>query len=175
MWIFGYGSLIWRPDFPFEEAHAALLQGWERVFHQASPDHRGTPDRPGRVVTLRRASSSHCWGRAFRVAERERAHTLAELDIREKGGYERHAIEVLLRDGRGGHVAALTYIANPDNPHHLGAAETEAMVAQIGDAQGPSGTNRDYVSRLHQSLEHLGVEDAGVARLAQALVARGTP
>jgi cation transport protein ChaC len=175
VWIFGYGSLIWRPDFPFEEAHAARLEGWERVFHQASPDHRGTPERPGRVVTLRRGSSSHCWGRAFRIEEASRAQTLAELDVREQGGYERHTVEVLLRDGRGSTVDALTYIAAPDNPHHLGACSTDAMIAQILSARGPSGTNRDYLSRLHRSLEELGVEDVGISELAEALVTHGTP
>ena len=83
-WIFGYGSLLWRPGFRFAERQPAVLRGWMRRFWQASPDHRGAPEAPGRVVTLRRAADSSCWGMAFRVAGPDRADVLAALDHREK-------------------------------------------------------------------------------------------
>ena len=89
-WVFGYGSLIWRPDFEYMERLPASLRGWERRFWQASPDHRGTPEAPGRVVTLVPVSGAVCEGMAYRIAGAVWAPIRAALDHREKAGYSQH-------------------------------------------------------------------------------------
>jgi cation transport protein ChaC len=174
MWIFGYGSLIWRPDFEFEEVQTACLEGWERVFSQGSPDHRGTPEAPGRVVTLRANPAAACWGRAYRIRTDSTAEILARLDHREQGGYERVAIRLRTSIAGASNLEAVTYVAPPGNPHDLGVAHLESMVEQIAHAHGPSGPNRDYILRLREALESMGVSDPYVSRIADALVERAS-
>ena len=164
-WIFGYGSLMWRPDFPYAEKAAARLRGWMRRFWQASPDHRGVPDRPGRVVTLRRSARSSCWGMAYRLAPGSAAGVLAGLDYRERAGYQRRSEILHLDDGR--RVCGLFYVAGAGNPNDLGPAPLSRIAEQVCRAAGPSGSNVDYVSRLDRALDELGVDDSHVAALAR--------
>ncbi|MEM6733351.1 MAG: gamma-glutamylcyclotransferase, partial [Myxococcota bacterium] len=140
-WIFGYGSLIWRPNFPFAERLPATIEGFARRFWQHSPDHRGTPDRPGRVVTLVREPNASCFGILYRVSE-EVQSTLAALDHRERGGYER-----LIVDARTDEAVypALLYIATEENPHYAGDSSLARMVEQVRGASGESGPNVEYV------------------------------
>ena len=175
MWIFGYGSLIWRPDFAFEESRIAVLMGWRRAFTQGSPDHRGTPRAPGRVVTLREESSSLCWGVAYRVRVDRAEEILAALDHREQGGYERTSISLSSGTDREESWQALTYVAPPGNPHDLGCAPVADMVAQMASAVGPSGSNREYVLRLSDALDERNISDPVVTRIASALVERAAP
>ena len=116
LWIFGYGSLVWRPAFSHLRRRPAYIDGYARRFWQGSTDHRGVPGRPGRVVTL--ISDTHgsvssesnfravrCWGTAYEVPVADPNGVLAGLDHRERGGYERLELEVLLgaveADNRG--------------------------------------------------------------------------
>jgi glutathione-specific gamma-glutamylcyclotransferase len=169
LWIFGYGSLLFRPDFPFEERRPARIQGFTRRLDQGSPDHRGTPERLGRVATLVRAEGAWVGGAAYRVAEPDEERVLAQLDHREQGGYERLTIAALpLADGEAA-ITATTWIATPENPYHLGPEPLEIMVAQIRAAIGPSGPNVEYVLRLAGALGAMGIEDPHVDALARAL------
>ena len=93
-WLFGYGSLLWRPEFPFLEQRPARLYGWVRRFWQGSHDHRGVPEAPGRVVTLIADAAGYTDGLAFRLPADGRAQLLAALDHREKNGYERRVAPV---------------------------------------------------------------------------------
>jgi len=124
-WIFGYGSLIWRPDFSYRQVRKAALRGWRRRFWQASPDHRGVPGAPGRVVTLVEDPSAECWGLAYEVAASAWSSIVTMLDEREKNGYTPHHVSLELDDGSP--VMALTYIAGPDNPSFVGPAPRAAM------------------------------------------------
>lgn len=173
-WIFGYGSLIWRPDFPHLERRPAIVEGMARRFWQGSPDHRGVPGAPGRVVTLVEQAGARCVGMAYRVADAERDAVLARLDHREKAGYERFWLP--LYDAAGGPPFArgLTFAAAPGNPDWLGPTSVPAMAAEIAEREGPSGTNRAYLQRLAEALDALGAEDPHVVTLWQAVASRGT-
>ncbi len=177
-WIFGYGSLIFRPAIPFVERRPARVRDWTRRFWQWSTDHRGEPWRPGRVVTLAPAPDDTCWGMAYRLDEADTDAILADLDIRERGGYDRMEIELELDEpaarGRGPSaaspqtVAGLTYQGWPGNRNYAGPAPLAEIASQIVNATGPSGTNADYARDLLTALNTLGAPDTHVA----ALVAR---
>ena len=169
-WLFGYGSLIWRPDFPFIEARPAHLAGWQRRFWQASTDHRGTPARPGRVVTLVPAAAARCTGRAFRLDDAEFDRVFDALDVREQLGYERQFADVELNDGRC--VRSVFYLATRDNAHFLGPAPLAQMAGQVIAAHGPSGSNTEYVLRLAEALGHMNAVDPHVSELAAAVAAQ---
>ena len=167
MWIFGYGSIIWRPAFGFEERREGRIEGWVRRFWQGSPDHRGVPQAPGRVVTLVPEVGGHCWGVAYRLDGAESRRIVASLDVREQGGYERHTVSVHTR--AGGPIEALVYIAGRHNDNWLGPAPEIDMVRQIAAAHGPSGANAEYLVKLASSLRRMGVEDSHVSDLERAL------
>jgi len=167
MWIFGYGSLIFRPSFPYEERREAWLKGWARRFWQGSTDHRGVPEAPGRVVTLVPETGARCWGLAYRIATERVEEVLAHLDVREQGGYERH--QVLLETREPPHLEAVVYVAGPANPHYLGPASLEEIAAVVRSARGPSGSNRDYVKLLAEALAQAGEQDAHVTELLRLL------
>ena len=168
-WIFGYGSLIWRPSFAFDERVRAVLPGHARRFWQGSTDHRGVPSAPGRVVTLVAEPGARCWGVAYRIAAGDRDDVLAALDVREQGGYERREVALELPDAPGTTLSALVYFADPTNPEYLGPASLEDIAAQVRSARGPSGENAEYVLRLAASLRELGGDDEHVAALAARL------
>lgn len=163
-WIFGYGSLIWRVDFPYHERSRASINGWSRRFWQGSHDHRGTPDAPGRVVTLIPDADAVCVGMAYLVDETVFEH----LDYREKNGYERVDVDIHLA---GRTVAGVTYIGAEGNFAYLGPAPLDEVAAQIARSQGPSGRNIDYLLELATALDGLGVADTHV----RALVSKAGP
>jgi cation transport regulator ChaC len=167
LWIFGYGSLVWRPAFPHAERRAGGIEGWARRFWQGSTDHRGLPGAPGRVVTLVAEPRAVCWGVAYRVDNRDRDAVLAILDHREQGGFERREVEVRFREPGGGSVEALVYVAGADNPNYLGPAPVSEIAAQVRRSVGPSGPNRDYVLHLAEALRALRAHDAHVFAVAQ--------
>ena len=169
MWIFGYGSLIWKADFPYIERAPAAIEGYVRRFWQGSADHRGIPEYPGRVVTLHPSPQSTCWGMGYRIDADLAPEVLRHLDYREKGGYDRLQIDLLV-DGIS--HSGLTYFATPDNSEYLGNALVEEMIEQILNAVGPSGTNIEYVLRLEGALTELGVVDQHVTELADELRSR---
>ena len=167
-WIFGYGSLIWRPDFPHAEAQPAAITGWARRFWQGSTDHRGVPGSPGRVVTLVEKPGSTCHGRAYRVSSDARDAVIAGLDYREKGGYALRDVDILIA-ARRAPVRGVVYIATPDNPNWLGRADMAEIAAQVAGAAGPSGSNAEYVLRLADAIRSMGTEDPHVFALAGRL------
>lgn len=167
MWIFGYGSLIFRPSFPYEERREAWLRDWARRFWQGSTDHRGVPQAPGRVVTLVPEPGARCWGMAYRIAAERVEEVLTHLDFREQGGYARHMLRLETRELPI--AEALVYVAGPTNAHYVGPATVEEIAAVVRSAHGPSGSNRDYVQRLAEALAQAGEDDAHVTELARLL------
>jgi cation transport regulator ChaC len=158
VWVFGYGSLIWRPDFPFAERRRARIAGWSRRFWQGSHDHRGMPDAPGRVVTLIRDPDMHCDGVAYLIEHAVFDH----LDHREKNGYAREDVELLFANGAASGVA---YIAHRDNHAFLGPASADTIAQQIAVSRGPSGSNVEYLYELARALRALDADDSHVFEL----------
>ena len=166
MWVFGYGSLVWRPAFPHLRSAPARIKGWSRRFWQGSTDHRGIPEAPGRVVTLLRVPETECWGRVYEIAPADEDAVLAQLDHREQGGYDRFTVTAEVQDLDVTTVESLVYVATEDNPNYLGPAPLAEMAAQIRQAHGPSGPNTEYLLRLDEALTDLGGRDPHVAELA---------
>lgn len=152
VWLFGYGSLIYKVDFPYLEKRPATIKGWARRFWQGSHDHRGTPQAPGRVVTLVESPGAVCTGMAYRVSPA----VFGQLDVREKNGYLRFATAMTFENGS--HEQGLVYIATEDNEAFLGEAPEADIARQIAEAAGPSGANAEYLLRLAESLRALDAE-----------------
>ena len=163
MWVFGYGSLIWRPDIAYREREIALVRGWKRRFWQGSHDHRGLPHAPGRVVTLIPDPEESCEGMAYLIDEKVAETTFEGLDHREKNGYERHEVRLEFRGG--GACDGVVYIAPVGNPAYLGPAPEAEMVEQIRRSAGPSGANIDYLRELAAALRALKIDDPHVFTL----------
>ena len=167
VWVFGYGSLIWRPDIAFRERRVARVRGWKRRFWQGSHDHRGVPDAPGRVVTLVPDQDESCEGMAFLIDATVAETTFAGLDHREKNGYERHEVRLEFRNGDT--AGGVVYIAPAGNHAYLGPAPEAEMVEQIRRSTGPSGANLEYLRELAAALRGLDIVDPhvfGLDRLA---------
>ena len=163
-WVFGYGSLIWRPDFPYLKSRRACIADWTRRFWQGSQDHRGLETDPGRVVTLVKAPGEYCYGRAFLIEQRVFEH----LDHREKNGYTRHAVKIFL----GQEISAgIAYIAPNSNPAFLGDAPPHEIAAQIRRCSGLSGSNMEYLLELAAALRQLNVSDPHVFELESLVLA----
>lgn len=155
-WLFGYGSLIYKVDFPFLEKRRAIIHGWTRRFWQGSHDHRGTPEHPGRVLTLVPEAGAICTGVGYRVAPA----TFAQLDVREKNGYLRNVVRLDFGNGEG--AEGLVYIAPEGNAAWLGPAMDDEIAHHIARSAGPSGTNSDYLLKLADALRTLDADDPHV-------------
>ncbi|MEX2474684.1 gamma-glutamylcyclotransferase [Marinobacter sp.] len=163
IWLFGYGSLIYKVDFPFLEQRPARIDGWVRRFWQGSHDHRGTAEAPGRVVTLVEQPGACCRGMAYRISPTVFEH----LDEREKNGYLRFSTTLTFYDAS--QTEGLVYIATEDNEAFLGHAPEADIARQIASAQGPSGLNAEYLVQLAEALRDLGDNDQHVFSLERLL------
>lgn len=167
LWVFGYGSLIWRPGFPFTERNGARLHGFHRSLCIYSHVHRGTPQEPGLVLGLDRGGV--CRGVAFRVAPADAQETLAYLREREQATavyLERH-LSVRLDDGR--RLTALTYVADRDHAQYAGRLPHDLMMDLVRRGRGISGLNPDYVLRTHEHLVEMGIHDPVLAGIVREL------
>ena len=167
VWVFGYGSLIWRPSFNFLNARVAWVDGWSRRFWQGSTDHRGIPGAPGRVVTLVEIPDQYCGCVAYEIESEVATQVFAELDRREIQGYGRWEVEMRLNNGET--IGGIVYIAMENNPHYLGDDVLSHIAKQIACARGPSGSNWDYVKRLGEALRDFGIVDTHVFEVEKAV------
>jgi cation transport regulator ChaC len=167
VWIFAYGSLIFRPDFPWVERRRAYVRGWERRFWQGSPDHRGVPEAPGRVVTL--VAGKGCGGCAYRIDPNGAEAILTALDAREQAGFERTPVELFDAPSAPAFATGITWIALEANPHFLGPLPEAEIAAVIRERRGPSGANAEYALRLRDALRALDIVDEHVEAIASLL------
>lgn len=172
LWVFGYGSLMWRPGFAYREVCGARLYGYRRALCIWSWVHRGTPERPGLVFGLDAGGS--CIGRAFRVAESEREAVVEYLFQREMVTAVYHpAIHRLhLQDRRV--VKGLCFLVDRRHEQYAGRLDAETAARVVVGAHGRSGPNRDYLSSTVEHLEELGIHEPLLARI-RTLVNQATP
>ncbi|MBP5856883.1 gamma-glutamylcyclotransferase [Marivibrio halodurans] len=159
IWVFGYGSLMWRPGFRHLEAAGASLPGYRRSFCIWSEHHRGTRDRRGLVLGLAPVAGGACAGRAFRVDRADWRDIAAYLEERELRGYAyRPAYLPVDLDG-GRRVAAHCFVADPEHPHFAGDLDPDRAARIILEARGRSGLNRDYLINTVEALEANGYRE----------------
>ncbi|HTR13846.1 MAG TPA: gamma-glutamylcyclotransferase [Roseiarcus sp.] len=167
LWVFGYGSLIWRPGFPYVSRCPAILRGWRRSLCVYSHVYRGTPERPGLVLGLDRGGA--CRGMAFRVDAADRERTVRYLREREQvtGVYLERNAPIVLDSGE--RVLALTYVADRQHPQYAGRLERGKMLEAVRAGGGQSGPNADYVTETSRHLLEMGVRDKELEWLAAQL------
>lgn len=166
-WVFGYGSLIWNPGFPFLSAQQGLLRGGHRSLSIISHHYRGTPERPGLVFGL--APGGSCRGMVFEVSQQDWPDVLAYLHKRElvTAVYRDVIRPVQLADGR--RVAALAYMVDESHSQYAGKLTLEKQVAMVRAGIGTAGPNMDYVLNTALHLEQLGIRDRMLMALVRAL------
>lgn len=169
LWVFAYGSLMWRPGFDFVERLPARVIGAHRSLCVLSYIHRGTPERPGLVLGLDRGGT--CRGIAYRVTASRRADTLAYLREREQGTavYRECTRSVWLSSEPERQVAALCYVVDRGHPQYAGRMSLEDQLRHVRQGHGRSGPNRDYVISTVSELEALGFRDANLHLIAERL------
>lgn len=168
LWIFGYGSLMWRPGFDHLERQRALVRGRHRSLCVWSWHHRGSQTAPGLVMGLDRGGA--CVGIAYRVAGHLAAEVRAYLDARERVTPVYLATDVRLRLADGRQVSALTYTVDRANPQYAGRLDVATAVATVRSAVGHSGRNPDYVRETAAHLREIGVNDPFMQAVATALL-----
>ncbi|OCK80959.1 ChaC-like protein [Lepidopterella palustris CBS 459.81] len=185
-WLFGYGSLIWKPPPHYDIRVPGYVEGYVRRFWQASEDHRGTPEAPGRVATLidrahwetltdhhSSLPSEKVWGAAYHIPAPQVATVRAYLDIREINGYSiQYAPFHPASSSSPSQTTAITtliYIGLPSNPQFLGPQDPQLLAAHILKSRGPSGENKEYLYMLETALLELSPEseDGHVSDLAR--------
>ncbi len=167
-WVFGYGSLMWRPGFEFIEQRRARIHGYHRSLCVYSHVHRGTPERPGLVMGLDRGGS--CDGIGFRVAAEKREHTLAYLRSREQVTMVYREIPCRIRpSGDTAPVEAVTYVVDCQHAQYAGQLSAEDQLRFILQGKGQSGDCRDYVLATVQHLRDMTIHDNTLEHLATRL------
>jgi cation transport protein ChaC len=170
LWVFGYGSLMWGPGFPFAERVAATLAGRRRAFCIYSVHHRGTYQRPGLVLGL--APGGSVRGMAYRIAPAVWDQVYAYLLEREQPTetYVEARRFVRLADGR--RVEALVFLSDVHHPQWAGRLSLERQADLIAGATGLSGRNVDYLRDLVEHLGQEGVRDRSMQALLELVEAR---
>ncbi len=173
LWVFGYGSLIWNPGFPFAERHLARLRRFRRSFCMRSIHHRGTPETPGLVLALDAEAGALCQGVAFRVAAAEREAVLAALREREliSSAYLEQWHPVELADGR--RVTAVCYVVDRDHAQYCGGLPLDEQARIIARARGGRGPNDEYLFNTARHLSELGIADPQLNDLVRRVRALG--
>ena len=169
LWVFGYGSLMWRPGFDYVEKVSARLIGEHRALCVYSFDHRGTPEKPGLVLGLDRGGA--CRGVAFRVAAKLRHDTIAYLRAREQTTHVYREVmrSVWLENEARQRVSALAYVVDRGHVQYAGRLSLAEQLRHVQQGHGQSGVNRDYVLATVKAIEAAGFRDAPLHQLAMML------
>ncbi|KAK3926919.1 Putative glutathione-specific gamma-glutamylcyclotransferase 2 [Frankliniella fusca] len=174
MWVFGYGSLVWKVGFPYKRKLNGYITGYVRRFYQSSEDHRGVPGKPGLVVTLLPSSNpqDRVWGVAYEIAKEDEEIVTVQLDHREKDGYNKLLVKFYpannnstnfqkndLQTDSEGPFDLVIYVGLDTNPWYVGPLSIEDMACRIVNARGPSGANREYLYNLANAMRDIAPEE----------------
>lgn len=170
-WVFAYGSLMWRPDFPHKRLEPALLHGYHRAFCIQSVHYRGTKEQPGLVLGLARGGS--CLGRALLVDAADGAYVANYLHEREMvtGVYIPRWVDVKIGADprRGERVRAVAYVGDPNHEQYCSGMTEETLADIIGKSAGISGSNVDYLEATVRHLDELGIRENGLHRILRRI------
>jgi glutathione-specific gamma-glutamylcyclotransferase len=172
LWVFGYGSLMWRPDFPYLERVPARLIGLHRALCVYSFVHRGTPEKPGLVLGLDRGGA--CRGIAYRVAAEDRDGTVAYLRAREQvtSVYIEASRRVTLSASPPRDVIALIFLVDRSHAQYAGRLDIDHQIHLVRQGHGRSGANLDYVLSTVAEIEAQGCRDSKLHAIAERLKGR---
>ncbi|MCK4860522.1 MAG: gamma-glutamylcyclotransferase [Rhodobacteraceae bacterium] len=165
LWVFGYGSLLWRPGFEFVERRVATLRGFNRSFCMSSVHYRGTHADPGLVLALDPDLKGECHGVGFRVAPELAADTMAYLREREliSSAYVEQTHSITFHGG--GMTEAVCYVMDQSHEQYVGGLSIEEQAGIIAKATGSAGPNDEYLFNTVAHLVELGISDPDLERL----------
>ncbi len=170
LWVFGYASLIWRPEFEAVEHRPAVVRGWHRAFKMRSRVNRGSPETPGLVYAL--VSGGMCRGMVYRIAQHRAASELERLWHREmpNGVYDPRWLRCQTADGE---VSALGFTLSRRSPNFTGRIDDHEMVRILRQAEGRYGSTLDYLVRTAEALREHRMCDRESERLLRLAVLQG--
>jgi cation transport protein ChaC len=162
LWLFGYASLIWRPDFEPAERREATVYGWHRALKMRSRVNRGTFDCPGLVFALVKGGS--CRGVAYRIARERVEAELPRLWAREMPNAVYDAKWLPCRTPQGP-IEALAFTLSRRSPNHVNAMSEAELIEVLRTACGRYGRTLDYLIETAESLKTCGIRDREIERL----------
>jgi cation transport protein ChaC len=165
LWVFGYGSLLWRPGFEYVERRVATLRGFNRSFCMRSIHYRGTQESPGLVLALDPHKTGECQGLGFRVGSELAAETMDYLREREliSSAYVEQTHPISLHEGD--QVTAVCYVMDQSHDQYCGALSLETQAVIIARATGSAGPNDEYLFNTVEHLVELGISDPDLEKL----------
>jgi cation transport protein ChaC len=167
-WIFGYGSLMWRPGFAYVRSMPAAIRGYHRRLCVYSHVHRGTPENPGLVLGLDRGGTCH--GLAFEIAPENWDDTIAYLRAREQvtSVYLERQVKAKLLESTES-VDAVTYVVDRNHLQYAGVLSEDSILAHVVSGEGVSGACKDYVTNTVEHLRAMNIRDATLEAIARKL------
>ena len=165
LWIFGYGSLMWHPDFSYQRKSVGFIRGYHRALCILSTRYRGTSRKPGLVMGLCRGGS--CWGMTFRVPAARVHGVLEKLWAREmlRRVYEPRIVPVRVEGGRK--VRALTFVADDAHPQYVRELDLHGRAQLVAQGVGQRGRCTEYIRRTLEHMYELGVTDPHLERVLE--------
>ena len=159
VWVFGYGSLMWNPEFSVAEQKLAMLDGYSRSFCMWSIHHRGTNENPGLVLALDVDAGANCGGIAFRIPNDQAEEALEKLREREliSSAYYEEVCPVTLTDGHT--VDAICYIIDQKHVQYCGDLSLETQARTIAKSVGGRGPNSEYLFNTAAHMVEMGIKD----------------
>ncbi len=170
IWFFGYGSLMWNPDFVYARREAALLKGYHRVFTGMSTNNRGTPEEPGMMMGL--VPGGECTGVAYGVTAEQLPAALARVDKRESEGRSnrRAMLPVRLLNVPGTVLHnAWTYLPSVTGRNWVGVLPQEEMLPYFNSRGGKAGTSYEYLCQTLAEVKKMGAREPGLETLRKAV------